>query len=167
MELLIVRHAPAGNRSDFAKRDGRPDRERPLTHDGRRKFKRSAKALKRIFPGLRLIATSPFTRAAQTAHLLHREHEKARLVVLAPLAHGGSASHVTAWLGRQRSTNVAVVGHEPDLGRLIGLLTKGRVDAPVTLKKGGAALVSFEGKPAAGAGTLLWVVTPGVLKRLG
>jgi phosphohistidine phosphatase SixA len=61
---------------------------------------------------------------------------------------------------------VAVVGHEPDLSRLIGLLTAGRIGPCVALKKGGVALVTFEGRVSAGAGCLAWMLTPAILKKL-
>lgn len=168
MKVLIVRHAHAGTRADFFARTGRPDRERPLTAEGRRKFRRGLPGLKRVAPKLRAIATSPYTRAAQTAALLAERFRKAERVYLPSLAHGGRPADVVAWLKRRSAgTSVAVVGHEPDLGRLIGLLTSGRPDAPLSLKKGGAALIEFDGKAAAGAGAVVWVLTPTVMKKLG
>jgi len=168
MNILIVRHGQAGERAAFFARTGRPDRERPLTLEGRRKFRRGLPGLKRVAPKLRTIATSPYTRAAQTATLLAERFHKAERVVLPALSHGGKPSDVLTWLRRRSATaSVALVGHEPDLGKLIGVLTTGKPDAPFSLKKGGAALIEFDGKAAAGAGVVVWVLTPAVMKKLG
>ena len=167
MKVLIVRHAHAGERAAFFARTGRPDRERPLTAEGRRKFRRGLPGLKRVAPKLRTIATSPYVRAAQTASLLAERFHKADRLVLPALAHGGRPADALAWLKRRGpDTSVALVGHEPDLGRLIGVLVTGRPDAPFSLKKGGAALIEFDGKAAAGAGDVVWVLTPAVMKKL-
>jgi phosphohistidine phosphatase SixA len=66
MELLIVRHGPAGDRESWHA-TGRPDTERPLTKDGRRKARAAAAALAHVIDGVELVATSSWTRAAQTA----------------------------------------------------------------------------------------------------
>jgi hypothetical protein len=40
MEIIVLRHAPAGEREDWAK-TGKPDCERPPTQDGRTRVLRS------------------------------------------------------------------------------------------------------------------------------
>jgi phosphohistidine phosphatase len=45
MKLLIVRHAIAEEREDFA-RTGKDDRLRPLTDDGRKRMKQGARGLR-------------------------------------------------------------------------------------------------------------------------
>lgn len=165
MDILIVRHAHAGTREAFAP-SGRPDRERPLTGHGKRKFRKTLPGLRRCAPKVARIVTSPFVRAKQTAELLARAFPKAALTTLPALGHGGSGRAVVAWLERLQGGAVALVGHEPDLGRLIGLLTRGRAVAPFKLKKGGAALLRFEGPVAAGGGTLVSLLPPALLKHV-
>ena len=56
MKLLVVRHAIAENREDFAEGD---DAARPLTPDGRKKIQRGAEGLKELVPQIdRLISSS-------------------------------------------------------------------------------------------------------------
>ena len=69
MHLLVLRHAVAEEREDFA-RTGRDDRLRPLTDEGRKKMKQGARGLRSLVPGIDLLATSPLTRAAQTGAIL-------------------------------------------------------------------------------------------------
>src|SRR5688500_19460975 len=69
MQLLIVRHAIAMEREEFAK-TGRPDSDRPLTDTGRRRMRKNARGLQRISPHPDLIVTSPWLRAADTARVI-------------------------------------------------------------------------------------------------
>ena len=46
---------------------------------------------------------------------------------------------------------VAAVGHEPHLGLLIGYLATGQLHPFIELRKGGAALLEFDGGPSAGS----------------
>ena len=69
MKLLLLRHAIAEEQADFA-RTGKDDRLRPLTEEGRKKMKQNAKGLREIVPDIDLLATSPLTRAAQTAAIV-------------------------------------------------------------------------------------------------
>ena len=62
MQLLVIRHAIAVEREDFA-RTGKDDRLRPLTDEGRKKMKQGAKGLRQLAPRIDLLATSPLTRA--------------------------------------------------------------------------------------------------------
>lgn len=165
MELLVIRHAIAEDKRRFA-RTGRPDSERPLTAEGRRKFKKSLKGLRRAAPAVGVLATSPFTRARQTCDLARKIFPKARVVTVPALASGGNVRSVSAWLsGRRGRDVVAMVGHEPDLSRLTAVLT-GSKTPTLALKKGGAALIVFDGRAAAGRGRLEWLLTPALLKRL-
>jgi phosphohistidine phosphatase len=62
---------------------------------------------------------------------------------------------------------VALVGHQPSLGLLAAWLLQGD-DARfmLPLKKGGVALLTFEGLPAAGQGELEWLLPPRLLRAL-
>src|SRR4029079_14353095 len=69
MRLLVIRHAIAEDRDEFAN-TGRPDGERPLTDAGRRRMRRNARGLRRLVGKFDVLATSPFTRAAETARIV-------------------------------------------------------------------------------------------------
>lgn len=116
MELFLVRHAIAVPSSDE-----RPDAERPLTDDGRRRFSQVARGLDRLGVRLDRVVHSPWTRAVQTAELLHRLLDGESAVEPA-LAREPDAELVgRLGLGER----VAAVGHEPWMSELLALLVTG------------------------------------------
>jgi phosphohistidine phosphatase len=167
MELLVVRHAIAEDRDEFA-RTGAPDEERPLTPDGRRRFARTARGLHRLVESVDLLATSGLRRADETAELLAAEYGRLRTVRLRELAPDAKPAALVTWLEAQRRRGtVAVVGHEPHLSALVELLLAGRSSGFVELRKGGACLVALPRPAAPGGAELRWLLTPGQLRRLG
>ena len=167
MDLLIIRHAPAEQREAFA-RTGRPDSERPLTDEGRKKMTRAARGLAAVVPTLDALVTSPFTRAVETAEIVARQYEGLEPEPLDTLASGGQRANLLPWLRkRRRATALAVVGHAPDLDELGAWLVTGTPEPLFQLKKGGACLLRFPGAPDPGAATLRWLLTPAVLRALG
>ena len=169
MQLLIIRHAIAEERDDFAE-SGQPDSERPLTAFGRRRMRKNAKGLKRIAPKIDLLVTSPYTRAAQTAAIvgdvLGIEDEVTVVETLTPDHH---PRDFLAWLAAQKpGETVAAVGHDPHLPRLIGWCVAGQDVPLVELKKGGACLLTWEAsaEPEEGKATLLWLVAPAHLRAI-
>ena len=166
MRLLIVRHAIAEDRETFALA-GRDDSLRPLTDDGRRKMRRAAAGLASLVESLAVIATSPFTRAAETATILAAAFSgpgPMNIDALAPDAHPDALLRALPHL--DASATIALVGHEPQLSRLAAWLLIGELRPFVVLKKGGACLVEFAEAPRAGGGSLLWSLTPSQLRRL-
>jgi phosphohistidine phosphatase len=72
------------------------------------------------------------------------------------------------WLGRQRRREaVALVGHEPHLGLLVGHLLTGKSASIVDLKKGGACLLEMNDPSQPGTGCLEWLMTDRELRRFG
>jgi phosphohistidine phosphatase len=59
-----------------------------------------------------------------------------------------------------------LVGHEPDLSQWAGWALTGRSQSLLALKKAGACLLEFEGRPEARKGRLLWLLTAGQLRKL-
>ena len=114
-----------------------------------------------------MILTSWFKRAQQTADLL-AEELLAPAPALEPTLEPGSSQrtlleHLAALESDQ---TVVLVGHEPDLGELAGLLL-GRGDLHLTLKKAGACLIHFVADLEPGEGRLDWFLTPRILRRVG
>jgi len=165
VELLIVRHAIAEDREVFAA-TGRDDAQRPLTAEGIRKMKRTARGLHEVVPSIDLLVSSPFTRANETAEIIRREYDLDRVETARELEPGTSLADVATWLGQLDQPVVAIVGHEPQLGRLVTHLVTGSERSGVELKKGAACLIEFEGKPRAGRGRLTWAIPPGILRDL-
>lgn len=167
MRLLVIRHAIAEEREDFA-RTGKPDALRPLTDEGRKRMRRGARGLRSLVPRLDLLATSPLTRAVQTAEIVGGEYQAVETATVSELAPEAVPDSLVPWL-RQRDAGsvVAVVGHEPHLGFLLGWLLTGRHQSFVELRKGGACLLEFDDPPAAGNATLLWALAPAQLRQVG
>ena len=69
--------------------------------------------------------------------------------------------------GQQTRGSVAIVGHEPDLGRLVCALLASTNGPFLELRKGAACLLEFPGAVARGAATLDWFLGPKYLRRLG
>jgi phosphohistidine phosphatase len=167
LELLVVRHAIAEDRETFAAR-GKPDVERPLTGDGRRRFERAARGLRRIVDPIDVLATSTLSRAIQTGEILAAELKIGRATRLAELAPDAEPRALMPWLRRHASRPcVAIVGHEPHLSLLVEYLLTGTPGRGfVTLKKGGVCLLSLGRRPVAGRAQLGFLLTAGQLRRL-
>lgn len=163
MRILLFRHAPAERRDEQRWPD---DLTRPLTARGVRRARQASRAIVRLAPGLTHVFASPARRAAETARELVRAAAgEVRLEAMQALAPGGSWREVLRVLARHDDSSViALVGHEPDLGKLAGVLLFGAPTA-LPLKKAGAAAIDAE-SPAAGVGRLLWWWSPGALRAL-
>ena len=64
---------------------------------------------------------------------------------------------------------IAVVGHQPGLGRFLAACLRAEARGGVSpgafeLKKMGVALISFSGAPRVGGGVLNWFVPPRILR---
>lgn len=165
MKLLIVRHAPAGDRGRWAKK-GKSDELRPLTAKGRKKMARAARGLARLAEKMDLLAASPLARARQTARIVRKALGKVKTAEINDLKPEAEPREILRWLQGRREKAIALVGHEPHLGSLISLLCTGLLEPFMTLKKGGACLLEFPGKPRAKGAALAWVLSPGQLRKL-
>jgi phosphohistidine phosphatase len=166
VELLVVRHAIAEDREAYAA-SGEDDALRPLTREGARKMKRAARGLARLAPRVDLLATSRLVRAVQTARILASALGLDRFEEIPQLAPGSRPETLAAWLRVRRAGAVAVVGHEPHLGRLVAWLVTGSQQPPLVLRKGGACLLRFSGAVRGGTAELRWFASPSLLRRLG
>jgi phosphohistidine phosphatase len=166
VRLLIIRHGPAGDREKWAA-EGRDDRLRPLTREGKLEMQEVAAGLARLVPTIDVFVTSPLVRAAESAAIVSSSH-KSKIVTLDLLAPGHEPDGVLRWLADQRpAQTVALVGHEPDLGQLAGYLLTKQPTSFIDLKKGGACLLDLNDPPKPGRGTLKWLLTPRTLRMLG
>lgn len=160
MDLLVIRHAIATDRDEFAE-TGEPDSERPLTDYGRRRMRKNVRGLRRLVETPEVIGTSPYARAAETARIVAEGfgiEAVERLDVLTPDHHPGD---LLPWLSQQsRDATVAVVGHEPHLGILITWLVGGRESPNVEIRKGGACLLQLGDRLEAGTAVMRWLLAP-------
>jgi phosphohistidine phosphatase len=149
-QLWLLRHAEAEAHGT------RRDSERRLTERGERQARAAGIALSRIGVKFDAVLFSPKVRASDTAELAAEAwspQQRKRLREYPPLASGFDVQQAL-----EAATSVAaegcllLVGHEPDLSRVAGDLTGGRLD----LKKGGVAAVRLEGS----GGELLVLMRP-------
>jgi phosphohistidine phosphatase len=166
MELLILRHAIAFPRD--AKR-WPDDSDRPLTMEGVKRARRAAQGLKRIAKKPALVLTSPLVRARDTAGIFAQGAGWPKAVDTAALSPGASPDELFEALKRQpgKPECVAVVGHQPHLGRLLALCLRGDTRAEAfELRKSAVVCVRFEGSPRARQGVLEWLLSPRILRKL-
>ena len=167
MKLLMIRHGMAEDRERFAQ-SGEPDALRPLTPEGRRKLRKMARGLRRVARSLELLATSPLARAVQSAEIIRAAYEGVRTVAIPQLAPGRSPDGLLRWLrGQHVDGTIALVGHEPDLGALVGWLTTGATRPLVAMKQGQACLLDFAEAIRPGGAVIAWSLRPAHLRRLG
>jgi len=162
MELLIVRHAIA------CERDGErwpDDAERPLSARGVLRARQAARGVRKLLRRPVSVLSSPLLRAQQTAAILNEFAGWPRASLSPLLAPEASPAAVLALLARSRESCVALVGHQPGIGRLlVSCLPGGRGSAAFEIRKMGVAVVGFDGSPRAGHGTLRWLVPPRLLR---
>jgi phosphohistidine phosphatase len=161
MKLWVIRHAKAGH-------DAPSDAERPLSAEGIARFTLHVAALERMGVRFQRVLHSPWRRAVETTRMLDpvldgdtfpcegltREPDSALLDAIMGDPYGGDEECV------------AVVGHEPWLTELVGLLALGHREAgrAFELKKGG--VVVLEGSPAPGGMRIRAHLPPRVLRLL-
>jgi phosphohistidine phosphatase len=166
MRLLVVRHAIAMDRADFA-RSGKDDSERPLTKEGRDKMQKGARGLREIVPTIDALASSPLVRAADTAAIVAAAYDSVPIVTIDELKPDAKPVAFLRWLKSQHGKEtVAIVGHEPHLSTLVSWLLAGRNESFVILKKGAACMLEFDRAPASDGAMLSWALTPAQLRQL-
>lgn len=160
MELLLVRHAIAYERDLKRWRD---DRKRPLSPRGVARAHKAASGLRRFSAAPALLLSSPLLRTSQTAIILHESAGWPKPASCAELEPGRAPEEFLGFLAGLTAESIAAVGHAPDLGVLLASCLGG-APAAFEFRKMGAALVRFRGRARAGAGQLVWFVTPRVLR---
>ncbi len=165
LKVLVIRHGIAEDRKAFG-RTGQPDSVRPLTKEGRRKMRGSARGLFHMMPRLDVIVSSPLARAVETAEIVGRQFDL-RAGRLAALAPGKPGATVLGWLQDQPDRSVvALVGHEPDLGQFVSWALTGLRESFLPMKKGGACLLEFRGEVKPARAKLIWAMRPAQLRSM-
>lgn len=140
MDILLLRHGEAADATgpDFA------DEARALTKRGRDELAAACGTYAQVVPQPQLLLHSPLLRARQSAELLSAAldaHQKTASTTeecrdLTPASRPGrilERLHGEALAGTR---SVALIGHEPHLGNLYGLLLTGSEQHPMPLQKG-------------------------------
>jgi phosphohistidine phosphatase len=117
---------------------------------------------------LDVLATSPLTRAQQTADLVRAAYPEADFQVWPELApEEPPRACVTRLQKLQPEMRVGLVSHGPLLPRLISYLLSGEPRPFVEAKKGSVHLLELNGAVRPGAALLLGALPPAQLRRLG
>jgi phosphohistidine phosphatase len=164
MELLIVRHAIACERDAERWPD---DRERPLSARGVLRARQAARGVRKLMRRPVSVLSSPLLRARQTAAILSEYAGWPRASLCPLLAPEASPAAVLALLARSHESRVALVGHQPGIGRLlVSCLPAARGAAAFEMRKMAIAVVGFDGAARAGHGTLRMLVPPRLLRAV-
>ncbi|MFK7739380.1 MAG: phosphohistidine phosphatase SixA [Planctomycetota bacterium] len=145
MWIYLLRHGIAEDPGH-----GQLDDDRALTEEGLYRLRRSGTVWQKLLPPLEVVLTSPLLRARQTTEILLEAMQGSDLSDQDPAAavqpriepclapHGNTTDAVIKLEAELLSGTkcVAIVGHEPHLGYLLGNLTTGQTHLSIPLKKG-------------------------------
>jgi phosphohistidine phosphatase len=161
MHVLIIRHAIAAPHGT----PGVSEDNRPLTPEGEKRFRESARGLARVAPRPDAILTSRLPRARRTAEIAAEAWGGPKPQPLPALEDGDLDGILEEIEGHGPEAHVVLVGHEPSLSSLLARLIGSDDPGRLAFKKGGAALVEVPGRPKDG-GTLEWFMPPRTLREL-
>lgn len=135
VHIYLLRHGIA--------EDGGPevaDHDRALTEEGWRRLRKAAPAWRRLVPTPAALLVSPLRRALQTAEVFAEAVDfTGELQVVDALVPHGAPAVVLSMLEAEalsHTRSAALIGHEPHLGYLLGVLLTGHPRQSVPLKKG-------------------------------
>ena len=160
MELYLIRHGIAEERGS-----NNNDQERSLTDLGRQKTHLVAARLYQLGLRFDLILTSPLVRSRQTAEILRFCGLSSQLEESSYLAPDGDIhARLRGLLEQQQhlaQSQLALVGHQPDLGQWAEILIWGEAREGLVLKKAGIiGLILPETGSAVGRSWLFWLTPP-------
>lgn len=165
MELYLLRHAMAVDPSPELR-----DADRTVTDEGRERLRRSTRCWDSLGVVVDLILTSPLLRARETAEIAAKALGIAdRIEVCPALAPSAAPVDIIKTLAPRchDEHRVMVVGHEPDLGRLISLLVCGDDRAGFRMKKAGLTKLAVDALAPAGRSAVLeWHLWPRHMLRM-
>lgn len=162
MEIYILRHGIAVERGTSGHKK---DSDRPLTPEGEDKMRQIAEAILGMELKFDLILSSPFKRAEQTANIVASELDE-EVTFTEFLEPDANALELIGEINDEKPQRVLLVGHEPYLSQLISVLTTGRSDAAIELKKGGLCKLTTDKLVFGRCATLHWLLTPKLLREL-
>ena len=133
-------------------------------------MRHAARGMKAAKLTVDLILSSPHVRARQTADIVADVFglEK-RLELLPALTPDGNPKELLDALNHKhgKRKRVLLVGHEPYLSRLISVLISGDTRTAIEFKKGGLCKLSAGKLEYGRCATLEWLLTPGLMRRMG
>ena len=165
MNLYLLRHAKAEERGA-----GFPDdSKRPLTKAGEKEMFRVAKGMRALELSFDLILSSPFARAKRTAEIVAEVFKSNKLRMSQHLACAADARDLVRELNDDYAPlkNLLLVGHEPDLSKLVSRLSAGDERLSLHFKKAGLCKLTVGELRFGRCARLEWLLTPGQLDQMG
>jgi phosphohistidine phosphatase SixA len=157
IELYFLRHADAGDPLAWT----RPDDERPLSGKGEKQAERLARFLAGTTFRPDAVITSPKVRAEGTARPVG-DALGVPVTVDGRLAGPFGVAELEAILRDAGDpARPVLVGHDPDFSEAVEILTG---SSGLTMKKGAMVRIDIERPLRPGGGSLVWLVTPELLK---
>jgi phosphohistidine phosphatase len=166
MNIYLIRHAIAVEAGTAEYEDN----QRPLTDKGRKRMRQIARGLRALEVEFDLILSSPYVRARETAEILADVFKMKKKIAfsenLIPMA--GPELLIPEISDKYAVDSIALVGHEPHLSALIGLLTSDNRNIDIGLKKGGVCYLEADDLHHDNhRASLEWLLTPGILVEIG
>ncbi|NTV46004.1 MAG: phosphohistidine phosphatase SixA [Chlorobiales bacterium] len=158
MRLYIIRHASALSVSEANVND---DTERPLSEKGIAEAQLLGAYLKSQGIRLSLILHSPLVRAMETAALISEQLGCKATAENRLSTDCGLRTHLEVLTEHQQTPHLAIVGHQPTLGDLIGKLDN--PDRLLAFNPGSMAVMDVAFAGATPAGVLISVHSPETL----
>jgi phosphohistidine phosphatase len=150
MNLYLIRHGDA--------EADKSDAERGLTKSGAEAVQRTAALVTTKVGSPAIVLSSPLKRALETADFFARGWG-VKIEQVDWLQAGVEPSVVIGELKKRAEQNIALVGHLPNLGLLMGTLVFGLPPKEVVLPKSGVACLSLASLEP-GAAKLRWLMAP-------
>ena len=165
MKIYLIRHSNAVDPGTPGYED---DSARPLTEKGRDKMEKIASALKALGIAPDLIVSSPYLRAKETAEILAKGLKyKTDIAFSDALVPMENADRIIGEINEKYSVDeLMLVGHEPCLANLVGVLTASAPGIEMDIKKGGICCLSADDLKVERKAALEWLLTPKILSRL-
>ncbi|MTJ07404.1 MULTISPECIES: phosphohistidine phosphatase SixA [unclassified Anabaena] len=160
MDLYLIRHGIAEEHQPDIK-----DEERQLTAEGRQKTEKVAQKLIKLGFHFDLILTSPLVRAYQTAEILIATGLSSQLEVSEHLSPEGDIQRwLQEWLEPRNyphQTQLALVGHEPNLSHWAEILLWREAKDRLILKKAGMIGIKLpDDGSCLGRSQMFWLTPP-------
>jgi phosphohistidine phosphatase len=162
MNLYLMRHGLAAEPPEWKG----ADRDRPLTDDGVKKMKKTAKGMHALGLDFDWILTSPYRRAYETAQIVAEEFgAPKKLRITKSLSVDADLKALVRHLALDFRSweSVLLVGHEPSLSHLISLLAAGG-HLSGEFKKGSLCKLSADSLTLGPCARLEWLMTSKLLR---
>ncbi|MBM3262069.1 MAG: histidine phosphatase family protein [candidate division Zixibacteria bacterium] len=165
MRITLIRHARAAERDAGRYPD---DGLRPLIEKGRREQAALADAMRRMGLAFDVLASSPLTRAVETAEIVAKGIGWGGNIDITPVwGSGFTVAGAIEWLRRfPKDAHVACVGHEPDMSEFSSALLTCDESLNIDFRKSAMIGIECTGRVERGQGVLLYYLPPKLILSL-